>query len=71
MVKVYFTNGKDASVQGAVAVVPQTIGHNTPGIACQDAKGKVVAQFKLAEVVGWEVRSDELAPGEIPSFTLP
>ncbi len=65
MVKVYFTNGKDASVRAAVSVVPQHIDRATPGITCQDADGNEVAQFRLTEVVGWEVRSEELAPGEV------
>jgi hypothetical protein len=62
MVRVYFTNGHSSAIKAATSVEtkeifelqsPQTI--NDRGIVCKDKNGAVVGEFKVSEIVGYEI----------------
>ena len=61
MVRVYFKNGHSAAVSRAAAadieVIFQasTATDGAAGLVCKDKDGKVVGQFRLEDIIGYEV----------------
>ena len=61
MVRVYFTNGHSAAVSSATTVDIDMIFQagaapdGVVGLVCKDKQGKVVGQFKVADIIGYEI----------------
>ena len=61
MVRVYFKNGHSAAASHATTAETTTIfevsaaGTGVAGLVCKDKEGKVVAQFRLDDIIGYEI----------------
>ena len=61
MVRVYFTNGHSAAVSSATTVDIEMIfrigaaADGVAGLICKDKQGKIVGQFKVVDIIGYEI----------------
>lgn len=64
MVRVYFTNGKEAAVSDATAAEFDVLYEVAPSglpptaLVCKDAQGKVLAKFRESELVGYVIEPE-------------
>ncbi len=63
MVIVYFTNGNVVSLPAATQVEVRNMGTGGPAISCREAGNTEVARFRVSEIVGYEIRTEERSAG--------